>query len=105
MLSKAHREAGNFRRPRSRNKLIQSVAVATPGVEKRAALMFDKVFLIDFKHRPQALTTREQKPDWLLNRATVIPDHELSFINEQQEDKLFEAVGSVAEAVLAIQGK
>jgi hypothetical protein len=33
-----------------------------------------------------------------------VPDFDLSFINEQQEGELFEAVGRVAEALLAARG-
>jgi hypothetical protein len=79
-----------------------TLAIATPSMHKRAALLFDKVFLVEYQTGPEEVK-EEMAPrtrfDWLINRATLVPNMPLRPLNTEEQGELFRALGEFAEAI------
>jgi len=79
------------------------LAITMPSMHKRAALLFDQVFLIEFQLGPGKGAIEEPESgrrfDWLINRARLVPNEPLRALTQDEEDTIFGALGEVAEAI------
>ena len=83
------------------------VAISTPSTVKAAALLFDKVFLIDFPTEEDSSSAEinsyieREKPKWL-NRALVKLEPGALLLNRKKGDL---ALGGIAEIIMRFQAK
>lgn len=80
----------------------RTLGIVTEPMQRRAALLFDKVFLIGYRRDAQESSERDAKvfrPDWVINAAIVVPNRPLRPLDQSEENLLLGAVGQVAEAI------
>jgi hypothetical protein len=86
----------------------QVVAISTPGTVKAAALLFDKVFIIELPTEEDSSSAEinsyidREKPEWLLNRAVLKLDP--GFVLRSRDEGVL-ALGRLAELIAQFMGK